>query len=75
VSRNEARALTINRAAERTHRMATWAPDPTFYPSPRMAMAAPTETFAYVALLNPHGDGKPDALAVLDVDPTSVQFR
>jgi selenium-binding protein 1 len=39
-----------------------------------MAMAAPTERLAYVALLNPHDDGRPDALAVLDVDPTSQQY-
>ena len=28
-------------------------PDETFYPSPTMAMQAPVETLAYVALLNP----------------------
>jgi selenium-binding protein 1 len=39
-----------------------------------MAMAAPTERLAYVAVLNPHNDGRPDALAVLDVDPTSQQY-
>jgi len=27
-------------------------PDPTFYPSPGMAMQAPPERLAYVALLN-----------------------
>ena len=27
-------------------------PDPTFYPSPGMAMQAPAERLAYVALLN-----------------------
>ena len=45
-------------------------PDQTFYPSPTMAMQAPTETIAYVALLNPDPAGH-DALAVLDVDPAS----
>jgi selenium-binding protein 1 len=54
--------------------MATWTPDPTFYPSASMAMAAPTERLAYVAVLNPHDDGRPDALAVLDVDPASQQY-
>jgi selenium-binding protein 1 len=54
--------------------MATWTPDPTFYPSANMAMAAPAEQLAYVAVLNPHDDGRPDALAVLDVDPTSQQY-
>ena len=29
--------------------MPTWTPDPTFYPSPRMAMKAPAEKLAYVA--------------------------
>ena len=28
-----------------------WQPDPTFYPSPRMAMEAPAEKLAYVARL------------------------
>src|SRR5262249_18053269 len=42
--------------------------------SPRMAMSAPNEQLAYVALLNPHQDGRPDALAVLDVDPTSDRY-
>ena len=51
--------------------MATWTPDPTFYPSPKMAMEAPQEELAYVAIVNPHDDGKPDAVGVLDVDPKS----
>jgi methanethiol oxidase len=60
--------------------MATWRPDPTFYPSPRTAMHAPPEKLAYVALLNPNaalnhnGDGRPDALAVFDVDPDSETY-
>ena len=33
--------------------MTTWTPDPTFYPSPRMAMKAPAETLAYVAAFDP----------------------
>jgi Holliday junction resolvasome RuvABC ATP-dependent DNA helicase subunit len=41
-------------------------PDQTFYPSPKMAMSAPPETLAYVAMLNPRGGS--DALALLDVD-------
>jgi len=49
-------------------------PDPTFYPSPRMAMEAPAETLAYVAVINPKQDGKPDALAVMDVDPLSPTY-
>jgi methanethiol oxidase len=28
--------------------MARWTPDPTFYPSPRLAGSAPPEKFAYL---------------------------
>ena len=49
--------------------MTIWRPDPTFYPSPRTAMRAPPEKLAYVGVLNADGKGRPDALAVLDVDP------
>ena len=48
-------------------------PDQSFYPSPTMAMQAPAETIAYVALLNPDPTGR-DALAVLDVDPGSPGY-
>ena len=34
-------------------------------------MEAPREELAYVAILNPERDGRPDALGVLDVDPAS----
>jgi selenium-binding protein 1 len=54
--------------------MATWQPDPTFYPSPQMAMEAPREQLAYVAVVNPNGNGRPDALAVMDVNPQSGNF-
>ncbi|HLV01593.1 MAG TPA: selenium-binding family protein [Acidobacteriota bacterium] len=54
--------------------MARWIPDPTFYPSPRMAMKAPPEKLAYVAMLNSNGNGKPDAIGVVDVDPSSSKF-
>jgi len=37
-------------------------------------MSAPSEQLAYVAVLNPHQDGRPDALAVLDVDPSSDRY-
>ena len=53
--------------------MATWKPDPTFYPSPRMAMKAPAETIAYVAAFDPTR-GTPDGLAVVDVDPNSKTY-
>lgn len=49
--------------------MDRWTPDPTFYPSPRMAMQAPPEQVAYVAVLRT--DGRPDQVAVVDVDPAS----
>ncbi len=55
--------------------MATWTPDPSFYPSPKMAMDAPREELAYVAILNPQGNKRPDALAVLDVNPASSSYR
>ena len=48
-------------------------PDQTFYPSPTMAMSAPPETFAYIALLNPDPAGK-DAMGVIDVDPGSHSY-
>src|SRR5260370_21134073 len=54
--------------------MALWGPDPTFYPSPRLAGQAPAEKLAHVALLNPKHSGKPDALGVVDVDPASRAY-
>ena len=54
--------------------MAQWTPDPTFYPTARMAMEAPREDLAYVVTLNTDGDGRPDALCVLDVDPASPTY-
>jgi selenium-binding protein 1 len=53
--------------------MATWKPDSSFYPSPRMAMKAPAETVAYVASFDP-ARKKPDTLAVVDVDPQSRTY-
>jgi selenium-binding protein 1 len=49
-------------------------PDPTFYPSPTMAMQAPAERLAYVAMLDPTGTTRPDAMAVVDVDPASSSY-
>jgi selenium-binding protein 1 len=45
-------------------------PDPTFYPSPRMAMQSAPEKLAYLALINPKKNG-PDAIGVVDLDPAS----
>lgn len=53
--------------------MATWKPDPSFYPSPRMAAKAPAETLAYVAAFDPTGK-TPDGLSVVDVDPASRTY-
>src|SRR5437763_17151085 len=53
--------------------MATWQPDPSFYPSPRQAAKAPAETIAYVAAFDPKRE-KPDAIAVVDVDPKSSSY-
>ena len=54
--------------------MARLLPDPTFYPSPRLAMEAPTETLAYVALLSSGEHGQKDALGVVDTDPHSPTY-
>ena len=48
-------------------------PDPTFHASPRLAMEAEREHLAYTALLSPDGS-RPDALAVVDVDPESASY-
>src|SRR6516165_8018155 len=49
-------------------------PDPTFYPSPRLAMQAPPEKHAFVAALNPPGSKLNDALLIIDVDPESSTY-
>jgi methanethiol oxidase len=49
-------------------------PDPTFYPSPKMAMEAPPETYGYVAGLNYGRNGKSDVLLVVDLDKSSQTF-
>jgi methanethiol oxidase len=55
--------------------MALWKPDPTFYPSARLAMQAPQETLAYVVTFNPDPkNGKRDALCALDLDPHSSSY-
>jgi methanethiol oxidase len=54
--------------------MTTWTPDPTFYPSARMAMESPQEKLAYIAVLSPEGTGKADSLVVIDVDPGSAGY-
>lgn len=55
-------------------------PDPTFYPSPRLAMEAPPERLAYVtafdagAALKRPGSLRHDALTVVDLDPRSPAY-
>ncbi|MYC28582.1 MAG: selenium-binding protein [Chloroflexi bacterium] len=47
-------------------------PDPTFYPSARLASQAPPEKLGYVAVLNTNGS--PDAMSVVDLDPASPTY-
>ena len=49
-----------------------WKPDPTFYPSPKMAIEAPIEDVAYVAA--PRDDDKPDAMCVVDLNSASDTY-
>jgi methanethiol oxidase len=48
-------------------------PDPTFYPSPRLAMQAPAERLAYVAALHSN-EHRPDEITVVDLDPGSTTY-
>jgi selenium-binding protein 1 len=48
-------------------------PDPTFHPTPRMAMDAPVETLAFTLMLSPDFS-QPDGLAVVGVDPSSDTY-
>jgi selenium-binding protein 1 len=54
--------------------MALWKPDPSFYPSPKMAMKAPPERHGYVAALNHGRNNRPDVLCVVDLDPQSRTY-
>lgn len=54
--------------------MPQWKPDPTFYPSPRLAMQGPRENLAYVVAFNPAKDGRPDAMTVVDLAPDSPSY-
>jgi selenium-binding protein 1 len=53
--------------------MATWTPDPTFYPSPRLAASAPPEKLAYVASFDP-SRRRHDEMAVVDLDSKSLTY-
>jgi len=48
-------------------------PDPTFYPSPRLASEAPAETLGYMVTFDPTGK-QPDALVTVDLDPKSKTY-
>jgi methanethiol oxidase len=54
--------------------MGKWRPDPTFYASPSLAMKAAPEELAYVALLNVGGNGRKDAIGVVDANPESETY-
>jgi len=54
--------------------MGRWRPDPTFYASPSLAADAPAEQLAYVAMIAAGGNGKRDAIGVVDVDPSSRSY-
>jgi methanethiol oxidase len=54
--------------------MPFWKPDPTFYPSARLAMQAPAERHAFVAALNPKLKGSHDAICVVDVAADSPSY-
>ena len=51
----------------------TFRPDPTFYPSARLAMQGPPERLACVAALNPNVH-RPDEMTVVDLDPGSKTY-
>jgi methanethiol oxidase len=53
--------------------MATWTPDPSFYPSPRLAVKAPAEKHAYVAEFDPERK-RPDRIAVVDLERGSPTY-
>jgi hypothetical protein len=67
------RGLTPGQKLQHSGFPMTIKPDPTFHASPKLAMEAPPENFAYTLLLS--GDfSKPDALAVIDVKPGSPTY-
>ena len=57
LARSKSFAATL---CKRRIRICPWMPDPTFYPSPGMAMKV-LEHIAYVALLNVGNNGRRDA--------------
>lgn len=53
--------------------MPRWTPDPSFYPSPRLAAKAEPESLAYVVAFDPERQ-IPDELAVVDVGASSSSY-
>ena len=53
--------------------MVRWTPDPSFYPSPRLAAKAEPENLAYVVAFDPERQ-VPDEVAVVDVNPSSSSY-
>ncbi len=54
--------------------MAKLFPEKTFYPSAQIAMESPIETHAFVALLQPYGSSRPDAMLKVDLDENSATY-
>ena len=48
-------------------------PDPTFYPSPKLAMEARVENYAFTAMFSPDFS-QPDGIAVIDLNPSSKTY-
>ena len=48
-------------------------PDPTFYPSPKMAVQAPKENYTFIAMFNPDAS-RPDGITVIDLSPESESY-
>src|SRR6476620_743104 len=71
--RHAYRLFDLKQADTGGRQMATWRPDPTFYPSPRLATQAPPEKLAYVATIDPTRK-HPDVMAVVDLDSESTGY-
>ena len=54
--------------------MARWTPDPSFYPSPQLAMEAPPEELAYITMLAVGENGQTDGIGVVDTNPESSTY-
>ena len=48
-------------------------PDPTFHASPKLAMQAPVENYAFTVMLSPDGS-QSDGIAVVDLNPKSKTY-